>query len=84
MTTHRSVDIVFGASGYIGSNLVPFLLAEGRLVRTTSRNIEVLNGRDWSGAELSTWVVLYRKRHNRRTCARVSRPVKYSEAALCL
>lgn len=39
--------LVFGASGYIGSNLVPFLTERGIPVRATSRNIEVLEGRGW-------------------------------------
>ena len=45
------IELVFGASGYIGTNLVEFLLGEGRQVRASSRNIEVLQGRGWEGAE---------------------------------
>jgi len=45
-------DLVFGASGYIGSNLTPFLLGEGRQVRASSRKVEVLEGRGWKGVEL--------------------------------
>lgn len=44
-------DLVVGASGYIGTNLVEFLVAEGRPVRAASRNIEVLEGRGWEGVE---------------------------------
>jgi len=43
--------LVFGASGYIGSNLVPRLLREGRRVRAAARNISLLEGRDWPGAQ---------------------------------
>ena len=47
-----NLDLVFGASGYIGSNLTPFLLARGRQVRASSRNAEVLEGRGWTGVEV--------------------------------
>jgi len=48
----RPLHLVFGASGYIGSNLVPELLRGGHRVRATARNVEVLEGRGWHGAEL--------------------------------
>jgi uncharacterized protein YbjT (DUF2867 family) len=44
--------LVFGASGYIGSNLVPALVAAGQRVRASARNVEVLEARGWSGVEL--------------------------------
>lgn len=43
--------LVFGASGYIGSNLVPFLTARGHRVRAVSRNRAVLEGREWPDVE---------------------------------
>jgi uncharacterized protein YbjT (DUF2867 family) len=49
----RPLHLVFGASGYIGSNLVPELLRAGRRVRATARNPEVLEGRGWTDAELA-------------------------------
>lgn len=49
-----SYEVVFGASGYIGSHLVSFLLERGRNVRATSRNIEVIRDRSWDGAELAS------------------------------
>ncbi|WP_207063176.1 SDR family oxidoreductase [Motiliproteus sp. SC1-56] len=44
--------LVFGASGYIGSNLVPALLRHNIPVRACSRRPEVLRARDWSGVEV--------------------------------
>jgi uncharacterized protein YbjT (DUF2867 family) len=50
--TRGPLHLVFGASGYIGSHLVAELLRSGRRVRATARNVEVLEGRGWQGAEL--------------------------------
>lgn len=44
--------LVFGASGYIGTNLVPRLLAAGQRVRAAARTPEVLEARNWPGVEL--------------------------------
>lgn len=43
--------VVFGATGYIGSHLVPRLLREGCAVRASGRNRKVLDARDWPGVE---------------------------------
>ncbi len=47
----RSV-CVFGASGYIGTNLVPRLRAHGWQVRACARNRKVLEARAWTGVQL--------------------------------
>ena len=44
--------VVLGASGYIGSNLVPELAARGWRVRAAARSREVLAARRWEGVEL--------------------------------
>jgi len=44
--------LVFGASSYIGSNLVPRLLDQGFRVRATARAPEVLAARGWQGVDL--------------------------------
>jgi uncharacterized protein YbjT (DUF2867 family) len=57
MATEHSlsdVSLVFGASGYIGSNLAPFLAARGKRVRAVSRNQAVLEGREWPGIECAS------------------------------
>ena len=48
----RGRRLVFGASGYIGSNLVPYLVAHGIAVRAASRHPAVLEARQWHGVEL--------------------------------
>ncbi len=45
------VALVMGASGYIGSQLVPALRARGYRVRAASRNRAVLEGREWADVE---------------------------------
>jgi uncharacterized protein YbjT (DUF2867 family) len=50
-TAARRTTLVFGASGYIGTHLVPALHAAGKPVRATARNVEVLEGRGWPGVE---------------------------------
>jgi uncharacterized protein YbjT (DUF2867 family) len=44
--------LVLGASGYIGSHLVPRLLTAGYRVRAAARNLEVLEARGWPDTEL--------------------------------
>ena len=48
----QGLRLVFGASGYIGSNLVPYLTAAGIPVRAVSRRREVLAAHGWDGAEI--------------------------------
>ena len=44
--------LVFGASGYIGTNLIPKLQARSLPVRASARHIDVLEARGWQGVEL--------------------------------
>jgi len=44
--------LVFGASGYIGTNLVERLMSSPFPLRASARNREVLAGRGWTGLDL--------------------------------
>ena len=44
--------LVFGASGYVGTNLVPRLLAHGSTVRAAARRRAALEARGWPDVEL--------------------------------
>ena len=50
--TARIKALVFGASGYIGTNLVPRLIEAGWQVRAAARHRAVLEARDWQDVEL--------------------------------
>jgi uncharacterized protein YbjT (DUF2867 family) len=45
-------ELVFGASGYVGTNLVNRLRRDGRTVRAAARSRKVLEARGWQGVEL--------------------------------
>jgi len=53
LTSSDYKRLVFGASGYIGSYLAPFLASQGNPVRATSRNVGVIESRGWSNVELA-------------------------------
>lgn len=50
--TPAARHLVFGASGYIGSYLVPALVERGIPVRAVARNRDVLEGRAWQGVDI--------------------------------
>lgn len=43
--------LIIGASGYIGTHLVPLLVKRGHTVRAAARNLEVLEARGWPAVE---------------------------------
>jgi uncharacterized protein YbjT (DUF2867 family) len=55
---HARSVVVVGASGYIGTHLVPELAARGCRVRAAARSREVLAARRWAGVDLAQADVL--------------------------
>ena len=53
MTGSPQSALVLGASGYIGTHLVPRLAARGYRVRAASRRREALEARGWDGVEIA-------------------------------
>ena len=51
MSRRRNLNLVFGASGYIGGHLVPRLLAAGRPVRAVARDTASLERVGWEKVE---------------------------------
>jgi uncharacterized protein YbjT (DUF2867 family) len=51
LDVQHASTLVFGASGYIGTHLVPALLAVGATVRAAARRRDVLDARGWLGVE---------------------------------
>ncbi len=50
-TTPTPRVLVLGASGYIGSHVVPRLAAAGRAVRAAARRVDALEASGWAGVE---------------------------------
>ncbi|NGP52950.1 SDR family oxidoreductase [Thioalkalivibrio sp. XN8] len=51
MARRQPLNLVFGASGYIGGHLVPRLLEAGRKVRAVSRDVAALDRPGWEAVE---------------------------------
>jgi uncharacterized protein YbjT (DUF2867 family) len=51
-SVRSGLALVFGASGYIGTNLTPRLVSAGWQVRASARHREVLESRGWQGVDL--------------------------------
>jgi len=52
LLTNGAPVVVFGATGYVGSNLVPSLVAMGARVRAVARQRHMLEARGWDTVEL--------------------------------
>ncbi|WP_416139518.1 NAD(P)H-binding protein [Halomonas sp. HK25] len=51
MSASDSLWLVFGASGYVGRNMVPHLVAQGRRVRAAARRLSAMEAEGWQGVD---------------------------------
>ncbi|MBE0488631.1 MAG: DUF2867 domain-containing protein [Halomonas sp.] len=51
MSASDPLWLVFGASGYVGRNMVPHLVAQGRRVRAVARRLSAMEAEGWQGVD---------------------------------
>ncbi|MGJ7456661.1 DUF2867 domain-containing protein [Halomonas sp. RA08-2] len=52
MSASDPLWLVFGASGYVGRNMVPHLVAQERRVRAAARRLSAMEAEGWQGVDL--------------------------------
>ncbi len=51
MSAPAPLWLVFGASGYVGRNMVPHLVAQGRRMRAVARRVSAMEAEGWQGVD---------------------------------